>query len=81
VAPVVPILDDHATASIKEIFLNKVVKHDVALLPVPTDSNKGVMTLQLGSTPRHSRHVAGAGVEFPMRDMSRRSRSLGRMKE
>jgi hypothetical protein len=74
VAPVVPILDDQATVSIKEIFLSKVVKQVVALLLAPTNSNKGARTLQPGSTPRHSRRVAGAGVEFLMGDMSRRSK-------
>jgi hypothetical protein len=56
-----------------EAFLNNVVCHAMALLRAPTTREPGNTMHPTTSTPRHSNRIAGAGVEFQMDEMARRS--------
>jgi hypothetical protein len=57
----------------RKSFFIKVVCEVSALLPVPNGNGQRARPGAPGYTPRYSRRIAGAEVEFHMGDMSRRS--------
>jgi hypothetical protein len=57
----------------KESFLSEMVHQVSALLSVPSFREQKVSAHPPGSTPQRSRRLAGAGVEFQMGEITRRS--------
>lgn len=66
---------DRAASSLesREAFINRVKQHTTSLLPVPIDAKRRSRVLTPGTTPRRSRRLAGAGIEFQAVDWKGRS--------
>jgi hypothetical protein len=70
--PVAPYRTE-GSALTRVAFLKKVVCYTIVLLQAPTTREPGNMVHLVASTPWHSRRIAGAGVEFQMGEMARRT--------
>uniref|UniRef100_A0A0A9H0N5 Uncharacterized protein n=1 Tax=Arundo donax TaxID=35708 RepID=A0A0A9H0N5_ARUDO len=60
--------------SARDAFIAKLVRHTANLLPVPTINKRRVKTMPPRQTPRRSRRLTGAQVEFKPDDLERRSK-------
>jgi hypothetical protein len=68
------VVTEHASCTLnKEAFIDKVTRQVSALLQVPSDKERKRNAAYSAFTPRRSRRIAGAGFEFPLGDMTRRS--------
>lgn len=69
-----PAADMTPRTSARNAFIAKLARHTAGHLPVPTINKRCTKAMPLGQTPRRSRRLAGAQVEFKPDDLDRRSK-------